>query len=130
MAISTHHSAKPKRKCPIASRRVLNVYRPVAFAAGVEIRDHHQADDDQRRDRHAGDPRIEVDEQLLQADEVPRRLRRVFGLAGVGLRQQRRVARQRPHHQQHGDQQRRQELFEDEVREDVDGRVTSAEVMA
>ena len=31
MAISTHHSAKPKRKCPIASRRALNVYRPVAL---------------------------------------------------------------------------------------------------
>src|SRR5215813_2157201 len=42
---------------------------------GIYIRDNHEAKDDESRHNDAGDPGIEVNEHLLQAEEVPRRFR-------------------------------------------------------
>ena len=52
------------------------VERVVAVALGVDVdvRDRHQPDDDQAGEDDAGQPGVEVDEHLLQAQEVPRRL--------------------------------------------------------
>ena len=51
----------------------------VARLVGVDVGHRHQADDDQARQHDAGHPRVEVDEHLLEAEEVPGGLRRVRG---------------------------------------------------
>src|SRR5258708_22235971 len=44
---------------------------------GIYIRYDHQSDDDERRHDHAGNPRVEVDQHFLEAEEIPRGLRGV-----------------------------------------------------
>src|SRR4051812_43780071 len=51
----------------------------VAQRIGIDVRNDHQADDDQRRHDNACHPRIEVDEHLLEAEEIPGRLGGVHG---------------------------------------------------
>src|SRR5439155_25048612 len=43
----------------------------------VRIRNRHQTEQTKTRDRHTGDLRLAIAQQLLQTEEVPRRLRRV-----------------------------------------------------
>src|ERR1700741_4101174 len=45
-----------------------------AFRVGVDVGNHHQAYDDERRHDHAGDPWVEVDQHFLEAEEIPGRL--------------------------------------------------------
>src|SRR6185295_18090482 len=54
----------------------------------VDVGGHHQDDQAHAGDRHAGHHRVPDREQLLEAEEVPRRLRRVGCLVEVGLFQQ------------------------------------------
>src|SRR4029453_1436711 len=49
----------------------------------VQIRQHHQAHDRPDRNQDAGDQRVDVREQLLEADEVPRGLGRLGGELGL-----------------------------------------------
>src|SRR6185295_18618621 len=49
----------------------------VAARVDVDIRDHHEPDNDETRQDNAGVPRIEINQHLLQAEKIPRRLRRV-----------------------------------------------------
>src|ERR1700681_1439537 len=45
----------------------------VAERIGVDIGDDHEADNDERRHDHSGNPGIEIDEHFLEAEEVPGR---------------------------------------------------------
>src|SRR5207244_5672127 len=45
----------------------------VALRIGVDVWNSHQPYDDEPRKNHAGKPRIEVHQHLLQSQEVPRR---------------------------------------------------------
>src|SRR5262249_34125103 len=82
----------------------------VPLRIDVDERDHHEADDDERREHDAGVPRVEEDQHLLQAEEVPRRLRRIRRARGVGRLLERRVDQQRPDQQQEDDDERAEEL--------------------
>ena len=88
----------------------------VALRVRVDVRDRHQADDDERRQDDAGQPRVEVDEHLLQAQEVPRRLRRVRRVGRVGRLLERRLQDDRPDDHHGHDDDEADELDVDEVR--------------
>ena len=66
----------------------------------VDVGGEDQHEEAHARDGHAGDHRVEHREQLLQAEEVPRRLRRVRRAVGVGQLQQRCVHEDREHEQE------------------------------
>ena len=73
------------------------VLQPHAFGFDIDVeirnddkRDHHQA-----RHQHAGDDRREVVQHLLQAEEVPRRLRRIRRVHRIGEAFQRRIPEKR-----------------------------------
>ena len=87
---------------------------------GVYIRNHHQADDDHGRHDDAGNPRIEIDEHLLQAEEVPRRFGRIHRQVGIGGLFQWRIQRDRPDHQNDSDDDRGQKLDAQQERPDMD----------
>ena len=67
-----------------------------------------------------GDHRVEHRQQLLEAQEVPRRLRRVRRLVGVGQLQQRGVDEDREDEQEGRDAQGGHELDQQQVGPDVD----------
>ena len=68
----------------------------------------------------AGDHRVEVAQQLLEAQEVPGGLRRVRRQVGVGELSQRRVEERREHDQRRQQDEHGHELFDQQVRPDVD----------
>src|SRR6266403_6192224 len=86
---------------------------------GIYIGNHHQTENDERRHDHAGDPRVEVHQHFLQAEEIPRRFRRVHGQVRVRRFFERRVQRDGPHHQNDGDDNRGQEFNAQQERPDV-----------
>ena len=92
------------------------------LVAGVAVheRDRRQAHQDERGDRDAGDHRVEVAQQLLQSQEVPRGLRRVRREVGVGQLAQRRVDERGEHGQRHRQDEHGDELFDQQVRPHVD----------
>jgi hypothetical protein len=63
----------------------------LSFAAAVEVGDRHEEAQRDRRQDDAGPGLVHVQQQFLQIEEVPRRLRRVGRDVGVGAIQQRRV---------------------------------------
>ena len=73
---------------------------PVAAWIAVEIRDGDQPHHDEPRQHHARQPGVEVDQQLLQSEEVPRRFGGVGGDVGIGGLLQRSGQHDGPHHQQ------------------------------
>src|SRR5882762_1839644 len=68
-----------KEKCSNCEFALLPRVVPGAERVGINIRNHHEAKDDQCGHDHAGDPGVEVDEHLLEAQEIPRGLRGVDG---------------------------------------------------
>src|SRR4051794_18426293 len=81
--------------------RKLAVLGLVARVA-VGVRRQHEREQADARDRHARDHRMEHREQLLEAQEVPRRLRRVRRAVDVGERLQRRVHEDRQEERERG----------------------------
>ena len=71
----------------------------VAERICVDIGNGHQAYDDQRGHDHAGNPGIEIDQHLLQAQEIPRGFGGIHGHVGIGRLFERRIKRERPSHQ-------------------------------
>ena len=71
-----------------------------------------------RRHDDAGEARVHVQQQLLQVQEVPRRLRRVRRDVGVRAVEQRRVDERRQDDERDREQDGADELDEDEVRPD------------
>ena len=92
----------------------------VAQRVGVHVGNGHQPDDDERGHDHAGDPGIEIDQHLLQAQEVPGGLGRVHGQVGVGRFFQRGVQGDGPDHEDDGNNQGNQKLHPHQVGPDVD----------
>src|SRR5579859_7288090 len=87
---------------------------------GVDIRDDHQANNNERGHDHAGDPRVEVDEHFLKAEEIPRGLGGVHGEVGIGGLLERRVQRDGPDHENDGDNDGRQKFDAKKKWPDVD----------
>ena len=80
-----------------------------------------KADEDEGRDHDAGHHRVEVAQQLLQAEEVPRGLRRVRRQVRVRELAQRRVhERREEQHERREHDEQRDELLDEQVRPDVD----------
>src|SRR6266436_310289 len=90
-----------------------------AERVGVNIRDHHQAEDDECGHDHAGNPRVEVDQHFLKAEEIPRGLRGVHGEVGIGGLFQRRIQCDGPDHQNDGDDDGGEEFDTEEEWPDV-----------
>ena len=80
MMTSTAQNIRNIVNSEIANLRSSGLLRRVL----VDVRREDQQDRAHARDGHAGDHRVEHREQLLQAEEVPRRLRRVRRLVDVG----------------------------------------------
>src|SRR5688500_2455217 len=97
----------------------------VPFRVRVDVGDGHEPDDDERRQDDARHPRVVVDEDLLEPEEVPGRLRRVGRVARVRRLLERRLQHDRPHDHHGHDDDEADELDVNEVRpgEDLLGRV-------
>ena len=72
-----------------------------------------------RGNDHARHPGIEVHQHLLQPQEVPGRFGGIHGQRGIGRFFERRIQRDRPDHQDDGDDDGRQKLDAQQVRPDV-----------
>ena len=90
----------------------------VALGVHVDVRDGHEAHDDQAGEHHARQPGIEVDQHLLQPQEVPGRLGGVGRARGVGRLLDGRRQRQAPDHQHDHADDHAEHLGVDEVRPD------------
>ena len=113
-----HDEAEQKR-----SNRKLPLLPGVIAAAqriGIDIRNRHQADDDQGRHYYACDPGIEINQHLLQSEEVPRRFGRIHGQVGIGGLFEWRTERDGPDHQNDGHNHRRQKFHAQQKGPDVD----------
>ena len=84
---STAQNIRKMVNSEMANLRSSGLLRRVA----VDVGGQDQHEDAHAGDGHAGDHRVEHREQLLQAEEVPRRLRRVRRLVDVGQLEQRGV---------------------------------------
>src|SRR5271163_4156476 len=91
----------------------------VALRIDVEIRNQHQSHDDETRQHHARIPRVEEHQHFLQAQEVPRRLRRIRRAGRIRRLLERRVEQQRPYRQHYDDEQRHQKFIAHEERPGV-----------
>ena len=74
------------------------------------IGNRDEADDDQARQHDPGQPRIEIDQHFLQAQEVPRRLRRIRRHRAVRRLLERRLQQDRPDNQDDRADNQRDEL--------------------
>jgi hypothetical protein len=90
--------------------------RPDADAARVDVRDRHERDDRDRRHDHPRERRIHVQQQLLEVEEVPRRLRWIRRVIGIRHVLQRRVHQRADHEQPREEEHRRDELDHEQVR--------------
>src|SRR5262245_40438943 len=88
----------------------------VALGIDVDVGDRHEPDDDHRGQQHAREPRVVVDEHLLQAQEVPRRLGRVGRARAAGRLLDGRLDEDRPGDEGRREQHGADELGEHEVR--------------
>src|SRR6266404_4328794 len=86
----------------------------------VYVRNDHQSKNNECRHDHAGNPRVEVDQHFLKAEEIPRRLGGVHGEVRVRGFLERRIQRDGPHHQDDGDDDGGQEFDAEKERPDVD----------
>ena len=91
MMTSTAHISMKIVKIAIANFRSFGLVRRVL----VDERRQHEQDQRDAGDGHARDHRVEHREQLLETEEVPRRLRRVRRLVDVGEAEQRRAHERR-----------------------------------
>ena len=91
-----------------------------AQRVGVDVGNYHEPDDDQRRHHHAGNPRIEVHQHFLQAEEVPGRLRGIHREVGIRRLLKRRAQRNRPDHQNNCDDNGGEEFDAQEKWPDMD----------
>ncbi len=81
--------AKHPERNPALLDRVVAISQRVRVNIGKD----HQTDHDQAGHHHAGNPRIEVDEHLLQPQEVPGRFRGIHRQVWIGRFFERRVER-------------------------------------
>ena len=94
---------------------------PLPERARVEVharvRNHDERDDDEPGQEDSRDDGREVVEELLEAEEVPRRLRRVRGLDGIRDSLERRVEEERDEREADHDDLEEDDLPDDQVRE-------------
>ena len=86
---SEHNERRPQDSEPEQENRNLGSALgerviPVTLGVLVDIRNTDQPDDDEARQHDTRQPRIEVDEHLLQAEKVPGGLRRVRRVRRIG----------------------------------------------
>src|SRR5579864_1370039 len=95
-----------EQKRPDREPALLPCVIAAAERVGVDVGNYHQTNDDHRGHHDAGDPGIEIDEHLLQAEEVPGSLGRIHCQVRIGGFFEWRVEGDRPDHQDDGDDDR------------------------
>ena len=119
LVVEDHANGENRRKRGREERDLDRVLRAepdaLPFVVAIDVRDHCQDNERERRRDHAAQRRMHVQQQLLEADQVPGRLRWVGRDVQVRLVQERRVQDGRENDKRQSEDESGDELDEDEV---------------
>src|SRR5262249_31377172 len=87
---------KPKQECCNFPSPLFKSEIAVSFWVCINVRNGHQFNDDQTWKHDSCQPRIEVDEDFLQSEEIPRGFRGIWRTGWVRRIFQRRLQCHRP----------------------------------